>query len=168
MVRWLLIVAILAAGAFFGYQRFFSEEGHVRQTLSVAETCFHKEKPETEAEARARVHELAERLAPGCCIEIPEGTYKTVLNEKTLEPMLAVFRKYCRSTFFSFEDVDIQLTDATTARVTGDLFFQGHIGAFGFDGRDARAFTATLRRDGKTGVWRFTAIRFDPIIRKFA
>lgn len=168
MVKWLLILAILVAGTFFGYRRFISEEGRVRQTLSVVEKCFHKEKPESESEAKARVHELAERLEPGCRIEIPEGKSVTVLDEKTLEPMLAVFRQYCRNTFISFEDVDIRLTDATTAQVTGDLFYQGHIGAFGFDGRDARAFTATLKRDGRTGVWRLAAIRFDPIIRKFA
>ena len=93
MVKWLLILAILVAGTFFGYRRFISEEGRVRQTLSVVEKCFHKEKPESESEAKARVHELAERLEPGCRIEIPEGKSVTVLDEKTLEPMLAVFSK---------------------------------------------------------------------------
>ena len=165
MVNKILVILALAAVVFAGWYFFLpSDEARVKETFKDMAAALDKSGNEPSLEAIGKARRAVALVEPGCTCEAFGKTFTLSKNVSDITQRVVAFRTMAANMHFAFEDISVKFTDKTTAEVTCDFFYTGD--DFGFAVRDARALDATLRKDSKSGRWRFARARLSDIIEK--
>ena len=165
MVNKIIVVLVLAAAVVAGlYILWPSDEARVRGTFKEIAAALDKSGNESTVDAIGKARRAVALVEPGSTFEAFDKSFTLSSSAPDITQSVVAFRNMAANMHFEFEDISVKLSGDDRAEVTCDFLYTGD--DFGLSVRDARALDATLRKDPKSGRWRFARVRLSNIIEK--
>lgn len=167
-MKWFLI-AVLSLFTFavvIGVRFQHRDERQIQKVFRSVESAIGKSGEETLLVSHRKAATLANLIAPDCRIVAPEAKIDRILkdSDSSLREIILA-RQMLTSARLSFDDLDISVSNGSTALVSGDVSLLGHSSAWDFQTLEAREIIARLQK-GADGKWRFSSVAIRPILVK--
>ncbi|MGN0843616.1 MAG: hypothetical protein ACI4QT_00160 [Kiritimatiellia bacterium] len=142
------------------------DKRQIQRVFRTVESQLEKSGEETLIVAHRKAAALAGLIAPGCIVTAPEaGIHRVLQNGDSCLREILLARQMLSSASLSFNDLQISVSDGSTALVSGDVSLLGNSSAYDFRTLEAREMVARLQKDSD-GKWRFTSVAIRPILVK--
>jgi hypothetical protein len=163
-VRTLLMVLLVVAAGVAVLRP--SEKGRVRKAFANAGHVLSKDGPESPIATALRAQEAASLVCPFLHFVVPEMGMDLEMAQEDVRRNAAALRMGSERIRFSFEDLQVEITEPGRASVTADALVSGSSQALGAMGRDVRSVEVLLEKDVSDGKWRFREVRVLPIVSR--
>ncbi len=142
------------------------DERQIKRVFRTVETQFEKSGEETLIVAHRKAAALAGLIASGCVVTAPEaGIHRILQDGDSCLREILLARQMLASANISFNDLQISVSNSSTALVSGDVSLLANSSTYDFRTLEAREMVARLQKDSD-GKWRFTSVAIRPILVK--